>query len=355
MRVGSAPLRITVSRTAAQPPAVPPSRFPEAAATVGAYAEPPRPDLRLSPSIEGERLTIALSAETSWEGRLSLDCPRGRAWLGRRLPLPAADESRRRYHVQPTRLYQVVVGGKALEPLMGDDLLLGLPLKVEKALTVTVEPLPGPPYGGAGGRLSIEAPAALGGDGPFRLPLTVGNDTGQPQAVRLTATLGTVEPAELKLDAGAKGQAAVIGSLMKDGEVSVTASAPGVPAATCTTRLVHDKTLVGLVAFDDQEYKGTRYLWCGKEPFQFTLPAKKGQAHTLHLLWGAKGDQRAAVLTLNGQPRSVAHGGYDGFQWLKVPIEAGLVTGDALAVRVAPDPQAAKPAAFLAEARLTAP
>ena len=237
--------------------------------------------------------------------------------------------------------------------MLGDDLMLGLPLELAKGETVIeVEPLPGPPYGGR--MLRIEAPHAIGGDGAVRLPVTVFNETGKAITVRLASTFGTMEPAELKLPADAQGKAHLAATVSKSQKAVITAEAAGVRPTSLTVSLVHDKNLVGLVSFDAQEYKGTKYRWCGEQPFEFTLPAKKGQAHTLHLLWGSKKDKRGAVLTLNGRPRTVTHGGTDGFQWLKLPVPGDLVKGDTLTVRVAPDPKNTR-AAFISEARLTSP
>jgi hypothetical protein len=39
------------------------------------------------------------------------------------------------------------------------------------------------------------------------------------------------------------------------------------------------------------------------------------------LRWGSKGDERRAVLTLEGVEMELAHGGYDGFEWLEVPVD----------------------------------
>ena len=318
----------------------------------GVHAEPDRRDLKLHGAIQNGRLQLRLTAATPWHGALHFDYPRGMLYLGRRLPRSSNAKSPRWYAIRPTRIYEVKVNGKTLEPMLGDDLLLGLPLKVEKGTaTVVVEPIPGPPYGGRA--LHVEAPPVVGGDGPVRIPVTIRNGTGQPQTVRLATTFGTIAPGELKLAPDAAAKAIVSGKLVEDTQATITAAAPGTLPSARTVRLVHDKNLVGLVGFDDQRYKGTPYLWCGKEPFEFTLPARKGKPHTLHLLWGSKGDDRKAKVTLNGKAREVSQGGYDGFKWLALPIEPELVKGDALKVRI--ERLGEVGAAFISQAKLTAP
>ncbi len=353
--VNGAPARIAVGPVDAKPDVEIPDHAKAAAKLQppGVYAQPQATKLRIQGAVDGERLRLHLTLGKLWEGKLFFDYPRGRMHLGQRGARPEEAKAGHWYAVKPTRIYEVKVNGKALEPMLGDDLLIGLPLKLGKGKTVMqVEPLPGPPYGGKA--LRIEAPHVMGGDGPFKLPVTLFNDTGKPLTVRLSSTFGTMVPAEVKLAADAKGKAQLTGTITKSQEATITATAAGLRPTTLTVRLVRDKNLVGLVSFDAQEYKGTRYLWCGQEPFQFTLPAKKGKPHTLHLLWGSKGGKRGGILTLNGKPRTVTHGGYDGFQWLKIPIEAEMVKGDTLTIRVAADPANPR-AAFISEARLTSP
>jgi hypothetical protein len=108
------------------------------------------------------------------------------------------------------------------------------------------------------------------------------------------------------------------------------------------------------IMFNEEQYKGSGYQWCGKEPITFTMPAARGQAHTLHLLWGAKGDTRSAIVHVNKHVQRAEQGGYDGFRWLTVPVPAETVVGDNLDIRIEKDPDGPH-AAFIGEAKLTHP
>ena len=103
------------------------------------------------------------------------------------------------------------------------------------------------------------------------------------------------------------------------------------------------------VRFDDapQAYQGTKYRFLGDGALEiaFTTPPAPGQV--LDLLWGAKNDQRGALLTINDQPLPLRHGGYDGFQWLRVVPPA--LTGATWSARLT---ATADQPAFLAAARL---
>jgi hypothetical protein len=273
--------------------------------------------------------------------------------MGLPVNYPRLNEFPEWYTVEPTRLYDVAVDGKSTPAMLGDDLIRGLRLEVSKQpVRVVVRPVAGPPYGGRG--IRIEAPATHAGDGPFHLRVVVRNETGQPAELRLKTSFGRVEPAQASVPVGGSVEAALTGELSRNVEAKIEAEAQGETTAACTVRLVHGKGIVGFIAFDDEQYEGTLYRWCGREPIEFSLPARRGQPHTLHLLWGAKGDRRAATVIVGGREYKVARGGYNGFEWVTVQIEAAGVTGDALSTRIAPDLTGGKPA-FVSEAKLTSP
>ena len=370
LTVGDAPIRIIVER--APPPIelvprdrVPPNRLalpelrrfwmpppltPALVRAAGAHPDAARPDLKLDAVIEGERLTLKVAAGRPWTGTVRFDYGQHHPFVGRRLSRPSGVEQGRWYAVQPVRLYQLTVGGKALEPMLGDDLIRGLPVRAPG--TVVVEPLPGPPYGGL--TVRIEAPAGIGGDGLIRVPIVVRNETGSDQRVVLRSDFGKIEPATLALPKDQQAEAVLRVELTKSRKVTLEAATPG-GRVLCAhaIQLVCEKGLVGFLAFDDQSYKGTPYLWCGRKPIEFALPACKGKAHTLHLLWGSKGGERKAKVTVGGKSQTVSQGGYDGFKWLTIPIDAAQVKGDTLRVRI--EKLGETGAAFISQAKLTSP
>ena len=106
------------------------------------------------------------------------------------------------------------------------------------------------------------------------------------------------------------------------------------------------------IVYDDvgQSYRGTPYIFLGDETIQQKFPVTPKAGHRIELLWGAKNDQRAARLIINGVAVEVSGGGYDGFRWLAVPVPAG-VTGSAYDLTL--EKPAHGKAAFIAALRVT--
>ena len=73
-----------------------------------------------------------------------------------------------------------------------------------------------------------------------------------------------------------------------------------------------------------EQYEGTPYLWLGRVEMTLTVDVQPEPGHALDLLWGSKNDARDAVAIINGKSITVSHGGYQGFQWLRVPIPMDL-------------------------------
>ena len=78
---------------------------------------------------------------------------------------------------------------------------------------------------------------------------------------------------------------------------------------------------------DGEEYQGQRYHWLGRGgALRLTIDATPAPGDTLDMLWGAKNDQRGAVITVNGQIVTHEAGGYDGFRWQRLALPEA--TGD---------------------------
>ena len=323
--------------------------------TAGTRVSNWREDLRFGAVVRSGALYVALQATEPWEGLLHFDAPRHRVHLGLPMNYPRLNEFPEWYPVEPARLYKVIVEDKesTVSVMLGDDLIRGLPVRCgTEPVHVTVRPVPGPAYGAR--RLRLEAPAAHAGEGPFRLPVTVHNGTGAVQQVQLTTTFGTLEPTQGHIPVDAVLKAWLSGDLTTSGEAVVEAVSGQGAHLSRTIRLVHDKNLVGYIAFDHETYKGTPYQWCGHRPIEFTLPARKGNTHTLHLRWGSKNDERVGIVSINGRTQEVKKGGYDGFEWIELAIPADLAASDAVQVTITGKAGTAH-AAFIAEAKLTCP
>jgi hypothetical protein len=115
--------------------------------------------------------------------------------------------------------------------------------------------------------------------------------------------------------------------------------------------LPDDKSIVAWVRFDDgpESLDGTPYYWLGRHALSLVLdvPPKPGDA--LELAWGAKGDQREAILLVNGHQLTVRDGGHWGFRWIRVPLPSS-VQGQSYIIEMK---QGQPLPAFLSEIRLT--
>jgi hypothetical protein len=107
------------------------------------------------------------------------------------------------------------------------------------------------------------------------------------------------------------------------------------------------------MSFDNaaESYQGTPYIFLGFEQINLKIDVPPVPGQALDLLWGAKNDTRAALVTINGSTQRVEHGGYDGFRWLRVPLPADI-KGELCEVSLA---QTDGKAAFIARVRLSEP
>ncbi len=93
---------------------------------------------------------------------------------------------------------------------------------------------------------------------------------------------------------------------------------------------------------------GTPYHWLGRTGLKVSFDVSPRPGDALELGWGAKGDEREAILLINGQSVTVRDGGHWGFRWIRVPIPAG-VKGERCEIEI----RRGKPQfAFLSEVRL---
>ncbi len=73
-----------------------------------------------------------------------------------------------------------------------------------------------------------------------------------------------------------------------------------------------------------ERYDGTPYLWLGHGRVALSIAARPAAGQVIDLLWGAKDDERGAVITINGRAQTVRAGGYAGFRWQRVVVPAGV-------------------------------
>ncbi len=69
-----------------------------------------------------------------------------------------------------------------------------------------------------------------------------------------------------------------------------------------------------------EKLNGTPYYWLGRNDIELVVQVRPQAGHVLELLWGSKDDVRVAMVTINGQQRTVRSDGFEGFRWVRVPV-----------------------------------
>lgn len=122
--------------------------------------------------------------------------------------------------------------------------------------------------------------------------------------------------------------------------------------ASFTARAADD-TILAWIRFDDaqESYADVPYLWLGKVDINLAVDVKPAPGHVLRVRWGSKNDVRGGVVSINGHDIPISSGGYDGFEWLDIPVPQKIL-GDRYEIVFR---QGSERAGFLSEVRLTAP
>ncbi|AKJ65653.1 hypothetical protein [Kiritimatiella glycovorans] len=72
---------------------------------------------------------------------------------------------------------------------------------------------------------------------------------------------------------------------------------------------------------NSKQYHGRTYHFLGDAPLYVKVAAAPKEDAVLDLLWGAKNDQRVAILKAGDTEQRVRAGGYDGFRWQRVELD----------------------------------
>ncbi|NQT85410.1 hypothetical protein HQ560_01515, partial [bacterium] len=82
------------------------------------------------------------------------------------------------------------------------------------------------------------------------------------------------------------------------------------------------ETVVAWVRFEKASfrYADTPYLWLGHGDIRLKIDVKPETGHVLELLLGCKNDTRGVVAVVNGMEVRLSRNGYDGFQWMAIPV-----------------------------------
>ncbi|MDD2598047.1 MAG: hypothetical protein PHO37_02315 [Kiritimatiellae bacterium] len=82
---------------------------------------------------------------------------------------------------------------------------------------------------------------------------------------------------------------------------------------------------IRLGCVDGQRYMDHPYHWLGDSALYLEVDFSPAEGAVLELLWGAKGDQRGAVVNVNKKEQVIIAGGYQGFQWQRVKLPPGAL------------------------------
>ena len=118
--------------------------------TKGTRIEPWRQDVRFGAAVRNDTLHVRLEADEAWMGKLYLDHPRHRDYMGLTVNYPRLNEHPEWYTVEHGALYDIRVNDESTV-VTGADLIRGLPMELAGGNTVkvTIQPHSAPPYGTA--------------------------------------------------------------------------------------------------------------------------------------------------------------------------------------------------------------
>ncbi len=87
-----------------------------------------------------------------------------------------------------------------------------------------------------------------------------------------------------------------------------------------------DSAVAAWIRFTDgpEAFEGKPYYWLGRTGLRlvFNVPPQTGDE--LEVSWGAKGDDREALVVINGKNVPIRTGGHWGFRWIRIPAPAGV-------------------------------
>jgi len=107
--------------------------------TQGTICRPWRSDLRFGAIHNGETLTIALSAEKDWEGKIVFDQPRNRMLLKLPVNYLRLNEWSEWFTIAADRGYQLRVDGSKPRTMRGTEMMDGLPISLRRGKVLKVE------------------------------------------------------------------------------------------------------------------------------------------------------------------------------------------------------------------------
>ncbi len=114
--------------------------------------------------------------------------------------------------------------------------------------------------------------------------------------------------------------------------------------------LPNDTAAVAWARFQDgpESFEGVPYRWLGNAQLRLEFDVAPTPGDALEIRWGAKGDERTALLVINNHTVPLQASGHWGFRWLRVPVPVSA-RGEQYVIEVK---RATGRPAFLSEVRL---
>ncbi len=316
--------------------------------TAGVRATPWSDALRYGAAYDGDALVLHLSSATPWKGAVAFDHPRHRDHMGLSMNYPRLNEWPEWWPVRSGDLYRVTAG-ETVTTMPGYRLIEGLPIWLApgRPATVLVERMQAPPHGNP--TVALSGPSILNCAPEGVAEVFVANTSDRAQKVALSASAGTLSQSALSLRPGER--AAVTIRCSGDAESVIVAASPSNGrGASLRLRVLHEPGLLDAVAFSVESYKGVPYQWTGSGPIVSAVRLDGRQDVVLGLLWGSKNDEREAIVRLGDAEARVKHGGYDGFEWVRIPLRVSAASDETVLEIRAPD--GAARGAFVSEIRV---
>lgn len=289
--------------------------------TRGTFVTPWRKDIRLGASESGGELTLVGWADGGWQGKLVFDHARSRDHVGLPLNYPRLNEWPEWWTAEPNSFYEVRTE-KDSRTVSGRQLIEGLPLSLGKGKPwmARVRRVSRVPHGE--GLVELVGPRLVNLANGAVSSVVARNRTDHPLTVHLRVDQGKLSPERLELPPLGEGssQWTLRGQDLTQATVSAEAEG-GLGPVRLLVPVYHQPGLLDGFRLSGEFYKERAYQWLGRTPVVRQVETGGRRTVVLALLWGAKGDNRSAIVRLGGVEQRLTLGGWDGFEWVKLPFE----------------------------------
>lgn len=299
--------------------------------TAGTRVEPWREDVRFGAAMDRGGLVVTATAARPWRGKLYFDGPRHGGNMGLALNYPRLNEWPEWWPVEPGSVYEIRTPEGA-RTVPGYRLLEGIDLRLAPGVRWTARVRRVSEHPHADAPIELTAPSFVNLAAQSTVPVVVRNRTSASLVVRLDTSIGRLSVIRAGLRPCGERELTLTCAGPAAGEAVIRAEPVGrLGSASVRVCLFDDETLLDWTPLSGSSvYAGRPYRWLGDRDIAWECRLGGATEIVVSLLWGAKGDTRGAVLRIGGVERRIEHGGYDGFEWLQVPVSLGAEADRAL-------------------------